>query len=168
MFLYLARNVRPIVLAAEGLEVLPQQGAHANDAVGHALDFALPLLVQGRVVEDRGRNPRAVDRRVRVQRPDQDLDLRLDALLLLGGCGHDREGTAAFAVQTLELVSGGGGNTIVKRNELTKPCSWQSSGTEQCYDPARQSTAAQTHPGPHHPRQSPDRPYRRRQSGPSP
>lgn len=99
--LYLARNVRPVMLAAESLEVLPQQSAHADDAVRHALDLTLPLLVQGRVVEDGGRDAGAVDRRVRIQWPNQDLDLRLDTLLLLGRSSDNREGTAAFSVQTL-------------------------------------------------------------------
>lgn len=97
----LRRDVRPVVLAAELLEVLLEQGPHRDDAVRHLLDLAQPLLVQRRVVQDRRRDPRPVDRRVRVQRAHQDLHLRVDPLLLLGRGRHDREGAYALAVETL-------------------------------------------------------------------
>jgi len=101
----LAGDVGPVARAAEGLEVLLEQGAHADDAVGHALDLGQPLLVEGRVVEDCGGDARAVDRRVAVQRPHQDLQLRVHPLLLLRRRRHDREGAHALAVQA--LLSGG-------------------------------------------------------------
>ena len=96
----LAGDVAPVVLAAELLEVLLEQGAHLDDAVGHLLDLAEPLLVQGGRVEDLGRDAGAVDGRVGVEGADEDLDLRVDALLL-GRVGADHaEGADALAVQT--------------------------------------------------------------------
>lgn len=77
----LARDVAPVVLAAEFLEVLLEEGAHGDDAVGHALDFTQPLLVQGGVVEDGRGDAGAVDGRVGVERAYEDLDLGVDALL---------------------------------------------------------------------------------------
>jgi DUF917 family protein len=93
------------VLAAELLEVLLEQSAHGDDAVGHALDLTEPLLVQRGVVEDLGRDAGTVDGRVRVQRAHEDLDLRVDALLLVRRLADDGEGTNTLAVQTLALVS---------------------------------------------------------------
>jgi hypothetical protein len=98
---YLAGDVGPVVLAAQFLEVLLQQSAHFDDAVGHALDLAQPLLVEFSVVQDGGGNASAVDGRVRVQRPHEDLDLGLHALLLLGRGGHERERADTLTVQTL-------------------------------------------------------------------
>lgn len=42
----LGGDVVPILLAAEVLEVLLEERAHGDDAVGHALDLAEPLLVE--------------------------------------------------------------------------------------------------------------------------
>ena len=77
-------DVAPVVLAAELLEVLLEESTHGDDAVGHALDLTQPLLVQRRVVEDLGGDAGTVDGRVGVERAHEDLDLRVDALLLLG------------------------------------------------------------------------------------
>jgi hypothetical protein len=98
-------DVAPIVLAAELLEVLLEQSAHGDDAVGHALDLTEPLLVQRGVVENLGRDAGTVDRGVRVQRAHEDLDLRVDALLLVRRLADNGEGTNTLAVQTLPLVS---------------------------------------------------------------
>ena len=101
---YLRRNVAPVVLAAEILEVLLEQGSHLDDAIGHALDLGQPLAAQGRVVEHLRRDARAVDGRVRVQRPHEDLDLRVDPLLLLDAVADDGEETDSLAVQALREV----------------------------------------------------------------
>lgn len=100
----LAGDVAPVVLAAKLLEVVLEQGAHLDDAVGHALDLTQPLLVERRVVEDGAGDAGAVHRRVGVERTDEDLDLRVDALGLFGGFGDDGEGTDTLAVETLEIV----------------------------------------------------------------
>ena len=97
----LARDVAPVVLAAELLEVLLQESAHGDDAIGHALDLAEPLVVQLGGVEDLGGDARAVDRRVGVQRADQDLDLAVDALLLLDRVGKDGESADTLTIETL-------------------------------------------------------------------
>jgi len=89
------------MLAAQLLQVLLQQGTHLDDAVRHALDLAQPLLVQLRVVQDGGRDARAVDGRVGVERTDEDLDLRLHALLLLRVLADEGEGADTLAVQAL-------------------------------------------------------------------
>lgn len=97
---YLVCDVVPVVLAAEVLEVLLQQGSHLDDAVGHALDLAQPLLVQLRVAKDLAGDASAVDGRVGVERAHEDLDLRVDSLLLLGAVGHHAERADSLAVQT--------------------------------------------------------------------
>lgn len=97
----LAGDVAPVVLAAELLEVVLEQGAHLDDAVGHALDLAEPLLVERRVVQDGAGNAGAVDGRVGVERAHEDLDLAVDALGFFGGGGDDGEGADALAVETL-------------------------------------------------------------------
>jgi hypothetical protein len=104
--------VAPVVLAAELLEVVLEQSAHGDDALGHALDLAQPLLVERGVVKNLRRDAGAVDGRVGVQRADEDLDLGVDALLLVGRLADDGEGTDALAVETLHPVSG---LTIIKR-----------------------------------------------------
>lgn len=96
----LAGDVGPVVLGAERLELLLEKRAHGDDAVSHALDLAEPLLVEGRVVEDLSRNTGAVDRGVGVQRADQDLDLGVHALLLLGRFTDNGEGTSTLTIET--------------------------------------------------------------------
>lgn len=88
------------MLAAKLLKVGAEEGAHLNDAVSHALDLAEPLLVEGRVVHDGGGDTGTVDGRVGVEGTDENLDLRIDTLLLLGVLANEREGTNTLAVQT--------------------------------------------------------------------
>lgn len=102
---YLASDVRPVVLAAELLQVLLKKGTHLNDTVSHALDLTQPLLVQLGVVHDGRGNTGTVDRGVRVERTDEDLDLRLHALLLFGRLANKREGTDALTIETLHDLS---------------------------------------------------------------
>lgn len=97
----LAGDVGPVVLGAELLEVLLEEGTHGDDSVGHALDLTQPLLVQLGVAEDLGGNAGAVDGGVGVQRADEDLQLRVDTLLLLGVSSGDGEGTDTLSVETL-------------------------------------------------------------------
>ena len=94
-------DMAPVVLAAELLEVLLEESAHGDDAVGHALDLTEPLLVEGRIVQDLRSDAGTVNGRVGVQRADKDLDLGVDALLLLGRLADDGEGTDTLAVKTL-------------------------------------------------------------------
>lgn len=97
----LAGDVGPVVLGAELLEVLLEEGTHGDDSVGHALDLTQPLFVQLGVAEDLGGNAGAVDGGVGVQRADEDLQLRVDTLLLLGVSSSDGEGTDTLSVETL-------------------------------------------------------------------
>ena len=97
----LASDMAPVVLAAELLEVVLEQGAHLDNAVGHALDLTQPLLVEGGVVQDGAGDAGAVDGRVGVERADEDLDLRVDALGLFGRGGDDGECADALTVETL-------------------------------------------------------------------
>ena len=127
----LGRDVAPIVLAAQLLEVLLQQSAHGDDAIGHILDLAQPLLVQSRVVQDFGSDARTVNRRVGVERSYEDLDLRVDTLLLLDRFANNREGTDTFAVETLGLLA----INLTSGGWLNIPCSWRSSERAQDGDP---------------------------------
>ena len=95
----------PVVLAAELLEVLLEKGTHGDDPVSHTLNLAQPLLVEFRVVQNGGSNTGTVDGRVGVKRADQDLDLRVDTLLLVGIGANDGEGTNTLTVETLESIS---------------------------------------------------------------
>lgn len=101
----LVGDVTPVVLAAELLKVVLEEGTHGDDTVSHTLDLAEPLLVQCRVVEDSGGNTGAVDGWVGVKRADKDLDLGVDALLLIGVSADNGEGTDTLAVKTLNPVS---------------------------------------------------------------
>lgn len=95
----------PVVLASKLLKVLLQERAHLNDAVSHTLDLSEPLLVKSRVVQDGGRNASTMDGRVGVKRADKDLDLRVDALLLLCGGADNGESTDTLTVETLDCRS---------------------------------------------------------------
>jgi hypothetical protein len=97
----LAGDVAPVVLAAKLLEVVLEQGAHLNDAVGHALDLTQPLLVEGGVVQNGAGDAGAVNGRVGVERADKDLDLGVNTLGFFGRLGDDGEGADALAVKTL-------------------------------------------------------------------
>ena len=95
-------DVAPVVLTAELLKVLLEESTHGDDAVGHALDLTKPLLVEGGVVQDLRGNAGTVNGRVGVQWADKDLDLRVDAFLLLSRLANDGEGTDTLAVKTLQ------------------------------------------------------------------
>lgn len=101
IFPYLAGDMGPIVLAAKLLEVGAEKRAHLNDTVGHTLDLTEPLLVQLGVGHDSRSHTGTVDGRVGVEGTDQDLDLRLDTLLLLDGLADEGEGTDTLTVETL-------------------------------------------------------------------
>lgn len=99
----LAGDVGPVVLGAELLKVVLEESTHLDDAVSHALDLTKPLLVQLGVVENLGGDAGTVHGGVGVERADDDLDLRVDALLLLGVFADDGEGTGTLTVKTLRF-----------------------------------------------------------------
>ena len=116
-----AYSAASAVLATELLEVLLEESAHGDDAVGHALDLTEPLLVEGRIVEDLRSDAGTVNGRVGVQWADQDLDLGVDALLLLGRLADDGEGTNTLAVETHVLGERlGNGDLVTLSNKVTK------------------------------------------------
>lgn len=86
---------------------------HADNPLGHPLDLALPLRVQLRLAQDVVRDQRAVQRRVTVHRPHDDLDLTVDLRALLGAGSRQREGTDTFAVETHVLREGLGERDLV-------------------------------------------------------
>ena len=98
---YLIGNMVPITLASQVLEILLQKRSHLDYTISHSLYLTKPLFVQGRVVQDLGGDSGTMDWRVGVERSYEDLDLRIDALLLLGRVTDDREGPNAFAIQSL-------------------------------------------------------------------
>ena len=90
----------PVVLAAKLLEVGAEERAHLDDAASHALDLTEPLLVKSRVVHDGGGDASTVNGRVGVEGANEDLDLRIDTLLLLGVLANEGESTDTLAVET--------------------------------------------------------------------
>jgi hypothetical protein len=60
--------------------------AHIYDSVSHALDFAGPLETEGLIAKDGVGNTGAMTGRVRIERADENFELRVDASLLLGVC----------------------------------------------------------------------------------
>lgn len=102
---YLVGDVRPVVLATQVFQILLEKGSHLNDSVCHALKLTQPLLSQGRVVHDGRRNASTVNRGVRPERTDEDLDLRFHALFLLGRFADEGEGSDTLTIETLHLRS---------------------------------------------------------------
>lgn len=105
MVTYLVGDMRPVVLATQVFQVLLEKGSHLNDPVCHALKLTQPLLSQSWVVHDGRRNTSTVDRGVRPEGTDEDLDLRLHALFLLGRFANEGEGSDTLTVETLHLRS---------------------------------------------------------------
>lgn len=95
---YLASNMAPIVLTPQRLQILLKERTHLDNAISHALHFTKPLLVERRVVEDCRGNAGAVDGWAGVQGADEDLDLRINALLLLGRLADDGKCADSFTV----------------------------------------------------------------------
>jgi hypothetical protein len=86
------------VLAAEFLKVLFEQSTHSDDSISHTLDFAQPLLVQLGVVQDLCGDASTVDGRIRVERSNKNLDLRVNTLLFFSRFGNNREGSDTLSV----------------------------------------------------------------------
>lgn len=96
----LVGDVVPVVLGAELLKVGLEEGAHLDDAVGHILDLAEPLLVELGVAEDGAGDAGTVDGRVGVHGADENLELGVDALALILVGADKREGTNTLTVET--------------------------------------------------------------------
>lgn len=125
----------PVVRGAELLEVTLEGIAHADDAVGHALDLSQPLILEIARVEDLGGDASAVDGRVGVERamyllnsrysltsmqnlPNENLDLRVDLGLLLLAGSNDGESTNTLTIETHVLgkaLAESNGETLVDK-----------------------------------------------------
>ena len=95
-----------------GQEVV-ESTTHADDPVGHELDFGFPLLVKILVGEDGVGDAGAVKGGVGVHGSDEDLQLTLDASLLFWIRGDEGESTDTFAVETHILREGLGQSDLV-------------------------------------------------------
>lgn len=114
----------PVARRAGALQRLLETLAHRLDTIGHRFDFDTPahaerslssssiqptdetaldfdangpLFGELDVAEHLGDEPRAVDRRIRVHRSDEDFELRLDALALVLIFAHIRPEADALA-----------------------------------------------------------------------
>ena len=72
--------------------------SHADDAVSHAFNFSLPLSVKLLVTEYSVGDSGTVQRWIRVQGSDNNLQLTVNASLFLRICGGKGEGTNALSV----------------------------------------------------------------------
>ena len=133
--MYLGSDVVPIMFAAELLEVRLKKRSHFDNAFRHALDLAQPLLIEPLVVQDRRGNACTMDRWVGVERPNQDLDLRVDTLLLFRRLAHDGESANTLAVEALSFRKQ---RNRVSVGPMALPCSSRSSALGiECDPPSR-------------------------------
>lgn len=102
----LVRDVLPVTGGSFPGQAVPELRAHANDPIRHALDVLEPLLAKLLVGQDEVRDASPVERRVRVRRPHDDLDLGQAAVGLLLGTADEREGARPFSVQAHVLGEG--------------------------------------------------------------
>jgi len=72
--------------------------SHTDDAVGHALDFGLPLSIKFLVAEYGVGDSGSVQRRVRVHRSDDNFQLTVDASLFFRICGGKGESAYTLSV----------------------------------------------------------------------
>mmetsp|Transcript_58382 Transcript_58382/g.132209 ORF Transcript_58382/g.132209 Transcript_58382/m.132209 type:complete len:285 (-) Transcript_58382:258-1112(-) len=89
----------PVPRGAGRGELRHERLAHRGDPVGHFLAVLFPLGLERRVREDDGDEPGPVDGRVAVHGADQDLELGLDPLGLLGVGAHRAQGPRPLAVE---------------------------------------------------------------------
>lgn len=97
----LARDMVPIMLRAELFETALECIPHRNDTIRYSLDFGEPLIVELWVIEDLRCDASTTDGGVGVEGSDEDLDLRVEALLLFGGFREEGEGPNTFAIESL-------------------------------------------------------------------
>lgn len=111
------------------LQEIVESFSHGDDSVGHALDLDLPVLVEFGRVENlsgetgsavrgegerkskKGRKRDLLDGRVRVHRPDQDLELTVDSSLFVLVGANQTERANSFTVETHVL-----GETLAQGN----------------------------------------------------
>lgn len=119
----LALDVPPL---ARRLQLVRQQAVqplpHVDDPLCHALHLLLPFSIQHLVAEDRVRNAGAIDRRVGIHRPDDNLELAINASLLACILRRHRECTNAFTVQSHILGEGLGQCNLVSLGDKMTDC----------------------------------------------
>ena len=103
---YLVGDVAPIMLAPKALQILFQKRSHGNDTVRHSFHFPKPLFVEGCIIQDFRCDSCPMNRRIRVQGPYKNFELRFNPRLLLCRCTHDRECAHALAIKTLHSELG--------------------------------------------------------------
>ena len=86
------RLVRPRQFVIQSL-------SHADNPLSHPLHFPLPFPVQLRAAQYAIRNPSTLQRRVRVHRPDDDLQLAVHPCFLLRGGRRQRKRPCTFTVK---------------------------------------------------------------------
>lgn len=93
-------NVLPVACGAQLLQVGLEVGAHIDDAIGHALDILKPLATQIGAVQNLGSNASTMNRGIRVEGTNENLDLRETACgLLFVGTDHT-VGAGTFTIET--------------------------------------------------------------------
>jgi hypothetical protein len=85
---------------------LIQSLSHANNPLRHAFHLTFPLLVQFLTSKDGIRDPSSMQRRVRIHRPNHNLQLTIHSLLLLRILSRQRERTHTLSVQSHVLRKG--------------------------------------------------------------
>ena len=116
----LALDVTPLSgsVVGGGQEIV-EPTTHGDNPVGHELDLGLPLLVKVLVSEDGVGDAGAMEGRIGVHRPDDDLQLALYASLLLRIGGDEGESANPFAVEAHVLREGlGESNLVTLLNEV--------------------------------------------------
>jgi hypothetical protein len=96
-------DVLPVALRTEILQVIAKLAPHSDDAIGHVLDLLAPQRAQLRIVQDRGDHTSTVNRRIRVHRANENLQLALENLRTFLRLRDERERTDALAVETKVL-----------------------------------------------------------------
>ena len=86
------------MFATQFFQVFLQQRTHLDDAFSHPFDLLQPLLIKFRCIQDLGSDAGAVDWRIGVERPNENLYLGVDAFFLVCTSAANRESTDTFAI----------------------------------------------------------------------
>jgi hypothetical protein len=99
-------DVRPVAGGSELLQIVGKHGAHGDNAISHELYLAAPLSTKLSISKDGGDNTGSVDGRVGIHWANDDLQLRLNILLLDGGASDEVNGTNTLTIETEVLCKG--------------------------------------------------------------
>ena len=119
----LALDVPPL---ARRLQLVRQQAVqplpHVDNPLCHALHLLLPFSIQHLVAEDRVRNAGAIDRRVGIHRPNDNLELAVNASLLARILRRQRECADTLTVQSHIFGEGLGQRNLVSLGDKVTEC----------------------------------------------